>query len=324
MKMSLKNLLIFFVLSALALTATCQVKFGKEAGPNEFKYLVYIEIQFDESVARSANEHHEYIAGGMIISDRWVLTVAHNFDSITLPSGRLYQPDNIHIVAGSKNRDADEGTEGAQIVNVNMAAVTMHPKWRDDKDETYDVALIYLGKKSLETSPTVEWAPLVDKDAVIEDLSDVTIAGWGRDETGYYPVMAHKGDMQIIPSEYCKKTLNDASDPNYFNEDRHLCYGCDEGTCSMGTLGDSGSPVVQFKNRNDEVVIGIHKGSCPEEPAKMCTSDTPGSAQDIRKIRGWIRDEMTAKDPQQRSFFQDFFENVAGAFWAAASAFGFR
>jgi len=319
MKMSLKNLLIFFVLSALALTATCQVKFGKEAGPNEFKYLVYIEIQFDESVARSANEHHEYIAGGMIISDRWVLTVAHNFDSITLPSGRLYQPDNIHIVAGSKNRDADEGTEGAQIVNVNMAAVTMHPKWRDDKDETYDVALIYLGKKSLETSPTVEWAPLVDKDAVIEDSSDVTIAGWGRDETGFYPVMAHKGDMQIIPSEYCKQNLNDASDPSdYFNEDRHLCYGCTEGTCSMGIEGDSGSPVVQFKNSNDEVVIGIHKGSCPEEPTKMCTSDEPGLAQDIRKIRGWISDEM-AKAPKQAPFFS--LEKITEAFSSAFDQF---
>jgi len=328
MKMSLKNLLIFFVLSALALTATCQVKFGVQAGPNEFKYLVYIEIQFDKSVLPRKYSggswktvSDKYAGGGVIIGDRWVLTCAHNFDSIG-----LHQPNNIKIVAGSKNRDADWRTDGAQIVNVNMAAVTMHEKWRDYDVgyENYDVALIRLTITRFQMSPTVQQAVLVDEDAVILDMSWVTIAGWGRNKTDRRPVMARKGSMQIIPSRYCKKKLNDASNRYFFIEDRQWCYGCTQGTCPMGTYGDSGSPVVRGRNDEEGVVIGIHKASCPADQARMCTSDTPGSAQDIRKIRGWIRDEMTAKDPQQRSFFQDFFENVAGAFWAAASAFGFR
>ena len=320
MKMSLKNLLIFFVLSALALTATCQVKFGVQAGPNEFKYLVYIEVEFD--VSDDESDDDTYAGGGVIIGDRWVLTCAHNFDS----QGQ-YQPNNIKIVAGSKDRDADWRTDGAQIFNVDMSAVIIHEKWLDYDVgyENYDAALIYLGRESFQMSPTVQQAVLVDKDAVVLDLSWVTIAGWGIDETGRRPVMARKGSMQIIPSRYCELTLNDPTDASdFFNEDHHLCYGCDEGTCSMGTEGDSGSPVVRGRNDEGGVVIGIHKASCPADQARMCTSDTPGSAQDIRKIRGWIRDEMTAKDPQQRSFFQDFFENVAGAFWAAASAFGFR
>merc|ERR1719427_1729993 len=293
MKMSLKNLLIFFVLSALALTATCQVKFGVQAGPNEFKYLVYIEVEFD--VSDDESDDDTYAGGGVIIGDRWVLTCAHNFDSIG-----QYQPNNIKIVGGSKNREADETTNGAQIFNVNMTAVIMHQNWRDNRDDSYDVALIHLYRESFRMSPTVQLAELASKYWVILDYTWVTIAGWGSTQTEYDPVMAHRGDMQkIIWPEYCELTLNDPTDASdYFNEDHHLCYGCDEGTCSMGTLGDSGSPVVQFRNRNDEVVIGIHKGSCPEEPAKMCTSDTPGLAQDIRKIRDWIRDEM-AKAPKQ-------------------------
>jgi len=285
MKMSLKNLLIFFVLSALALTATCQVKFGVQAGPNEFKYLVYIEVEFD--VSDDESDDDTYAGGGVIIGDRWVLTCAHNFDSIG-----QYQPNNIKIVAGSKNKDADERTNGAQIINVNMSAVTIHPEWRDYRDDCYDVALIYLGRKKFQMSPTVQLAVLVHKDAVIKYSSWVTIAGWGSTRTEYNPVMAHRGDMQkIIPSRYCQRTMNDADYPNFFNEDHHLCYGCTDGTCSMGTEGDSGSPVVQFKDRFDEegVVIGIHKASCPADRARICRPDSPGSMMDIRKIRDWIK-----------------------------------
>ena len=288
MKMSLKNLLIFFVLSALALTATCQVAHGEEVqSPFEFEYLVSLRMVylFENDITRLPGSR---TAGGVIIGDKWVLTVAHNFDSMD-----QCQPGRIKIVAGSKNINANERTEGAQIFNVNMAAVIMHQNWRDNHDDSYDVALIHLYRESFQMSPTVQLAELASKYWVILDYTWVTIAGWGSTQTEYDPVMAHRGDMQkIIWPEYCELTLNDPTDASdYFNEDHHLCYGCDEGTCSMGTLGDSGSPVVQFRDRFDEVgvVIGIHKGCCPADRTRICRPDSPGSMMDIRKIRDWIK-----------------------------------
>jgi len=279
MKMSLKNLLIFFVLSALALTATCQVADGEEVrSPFEFEYLVSLRMVFlfENDITRLPESR---TAGGVIIGDKWVLTVAHNFDNMD-----QCEPGRIKIVAGSKNINADERTNGAQIFNVNMAAVTMHPNWRDNQDESYDAALIYLGRESFQMGPRVQPAVLVDENAEI-GRDDITIVGWGETENERFPEWAHMGELQIVPSENCVGGV--------FDKDHHLCYGCTDGNCPMTGRGDSGSPVVKFEDCLDHegTVIGIHKASYYQDRSVRCRPDTPGIAMDIRKIRGWIRNQ---------------------------------
>ena len=327
MKMSLKNLLIFFVLSALALTATCQVKHGQPAGRTEFKYLVYIEIEFALPADYDGSEDGPYLGGGVIIGDRWVLTAAHNFESVW-DRGVEYQPNNIKIVAGSKSDKADANTEGAQIFNVNMAAVEMDDGWKEDDDPSYDFALIYLGRnQQIRLTETVAVAVLIGENDRIRKRSRVTVVGWGRSETEENPEMARKGEMYIIPSRLCKEYLNLVRNARFpfFDQRFQLCYGCTErtGDCAMGAHGDSGSPVVQFRNHNDRigVVIGIHRASCAADSTIRCTPQQPGAAIDIRNIRGWIEETKEFVLRQQASFFP--FEKMAGAFSAAASAFGF-
>ena len=61
----------------------------------------------------------------------------------------------------------------------------------------------------------------------------------------------------------------------------------------MPTGGDSGSPVVQFKDGCDDVgvVIGIHKASCPADRTVRCSPETPGIAMDIRELHEWMDKE---------------------------------
>jgi len=298
--MSLKNFkLILFVLSALALTATeCQVSHGEEVQTHlEFKYLVSIKTY------RQSNCKKRFRHGGVVISEKWVLTDAHSVDTENI-DGRMCQVGRIEIVAGSKNWNANDKTVGAQVVSVGPEAVIVHPKYIEG-DKTYDVALIYLGKKSFQKSYAVEWAPLAHKDYKIKN-NDITIVGWGATEKEKFPVWPHRGQLKLVARKTCE-----CGD---FDGDHNLCYGCGSRGCLTGP-GDSGSPVVHYAKTGPFVrphVIGIHKGK---------RLGTWGIAVDVRKIRVWIRDEQRAKEARQASFFH--FEKMAGAFSAAASAFGF-
>jgi len=288
--MSLRNLSIFFVLSALALTATCQVRGREVKSASEFKYLVSIKTFYDsiDKISRG---------GGVIINEYYVLTAAHNFD---VRMG--CKPGGIEIVAGSKNFKADEETEGVQILKEDMMAVIRHPNWIGG-DKTYDAALIWLSGKSLEMGPTVQRAPLADKNYKLES-EGVTIVGWGPTENEKSPDWPHQGEMKLVSSGNCEGGV--------FDKSHNLCYGCTIGTCLAGP-GDSGSPVVQKKGKR-VTVIGIHTERIDDGPNQW------GAGMDIRKIRGWISSEI-GEDPQRASFFP--FEKMAGAFSAAARAFGF-
>jgi len=233
-------------------------------------------------------------------------------------------------VAGSKSDKADANTEGAQIFNVNMAAVETDAGWKEDDDPSYDFALIYLGRnQQFRLTETVAVAVLIGENDRIRQRSRVTVVGWGRSETEETPEMARKGEVYIIPSRLCNEYLNLEEDRNarfpFFDQRFHLCYGCTArtGDCAMGAKGDSGSPVVKFRNHNDRigVVIGIQQASCPADRTIRCTPQQPGQAIDIRNIRGWIEETKEFVLRQQASFFP--FEKMVGAFSAAASAFGF-
>ena len=292
LKMRLKNLLIVFILCVLASTATSQVVLGVKARDDEFKYLVYIEVNYTNP---GIDLPTEFYGGGVIVNEKWILTVAHNFEN-RVEDNISYPPDKIIILAGTKN--IDSVGEHTQKKVVDMSAVISHQNFIQDDSDSYDIALIFLGKDTFNfRKEQVERALLVDPNLDIPVNTRITIVGWGvigvdRDGEEIEPDSALKGNLNLIPDEKCENL----SDLGGFDRNYHLCYGCLKGICSMTAEGDSGSPVVMVKDKS-EIVIGISQGGCTNMPMpKYCTPETPGAGMDIRKFRGWMNDKMQERE----------------------------
>jgi len=291
--MNLNIFLILFVLSVFSQAVTCQLVGGVAAKKGEFKYLVYIEVEFE----LDGTQTERYQGGGVIVSPKWVLSAAHNFDS-EVRRGKSHPPDAVTILAGAKNIKAVGGF--TQKKKVEISAVVRHEKYREAADR-YDVALIFLGKSPFQMSERVQPANLARDGWNAEEFKECVIVGWGSfglDDGGFNiaPDVARKGKAFILPASVCEEHFEGDFYGNY-----HICYGCHRGCrgCAMAASGDSGSPVVQIVD-GEEVVVGIHQASCGEM-AEKCSEDSPGQAAEVGKFRGWMKDEM-----KKREFWESF------------------
>merc|ERR1712168_244130 len=309
--MSLENLLTLFVLSTLALTATSQVlnpQGGVAADRNEHKYLVWIRVKYNNAEGRV--DHSEY-GGGIIINERWILTAAHNFEDTTDDgqfTGR--KPDVVEIVAGTK--DLEVFDDDVQEISTDMSAVIMHQEYIESKSDRHDIALVLLKHQHLNYSHVVEAANLIKSNAPkFPAGTPVTIVGWGKRGIFENKNIAHKGTVKIIPDSHCN---NDVIGED-FKSGYHICYGCTEGRCPMGTQGDSGGPVVTA----DGVVVATHNGGCSESVenyyTRRMTWRCPGFGIDIRVFRGWIDEKMAEQYP----FFWRLLRSLKNNFLSAAN-----
>ena len=286
------------VLLSLSKKAACQLAGDVEVAKyDEFKYLVYVEAEFNYPSELNLKAE-KYYGGGVIVTYKWVLTCAHNFDA-EVKNGRSYEPDVVTVLAGAKNRTDEEGRGSwAQKRAVGMTAVLVHEEWQ--KDERFDIALIYLGGNPLKESGRVREANLVASASWRSDFYEVPmmIVGWGSfevDASGkeVEADVARKGSVLMRPAPFCEKNL----DKMKFDGNFHFCYGC-RGCkgCSMTASGDSGSPVVQIQN-GEEVVVGVQAAS-KMDLRRNCSEKYPGMAVDVGKFRGWMEKEMGRREWQ--------------------------
>ena len=298
---------------------------GEIAGDDEFYYLVEIEVNYMIPETNSfLLSPKTKIGGGVIVNEKWILTVAHIFGNV-VEDNISYPPDDIIIKAGTK--DIDSEGEHTQIKEVNMSAVIRHQNFIQYDSDSYDIALIFLGKDTFNfRKEQVERALLVDPNLDIPVNTRITIVGWGLvgvdlDGEEIESDQAHKGNLNLLPHEKCENS----PDWDGFDENYHFCYGCLEGMCSMAADGDSGSPVVMIKDES-EIVVGIHQSSC-EEMSEKCTPESPGMGMDIRKFRGWMNEKMQereAKFAEENAWRWAWLVKAMGyAGVAATSAFAF-
>merc|ERR1712168_675124 len=245
MQMNFRNLLALFVLSTLVLTATSQVQCGERANNDDHKYLVWVRVSWYDSEGKLLE--WEY-GGGILVNERWILTAAHNLER---------DPTQVEVIAGTKDVTVEED-HVQEFGTIDMSSVIRHQEWIENKSPDHDIALIFFKEKHFNgfmTTAVVEPAKFIESDApdVLRNTV-VTIIGWGfriqeADEEVDSASVAHKGNVRIIPNNFCEDLIGDV-----FNSEYRLCYGCTEGKCPQTTRGDSGGPVVNAEG----VVVAVH------------------------------------------------------------------
>ena len=111
---------------------------------------------------------------------------------------------------------------------------------------------------------------------------------------------------------YCQRCLNKRGEQKHFYLDYQWCIGCKNCTgCSLGSPGDSGSPVVQQKE-GIETAVGIMRGGKTEFPWS-CGIYSPVFAVKLSVFRNWMIRKM--KEREKRHTNERAQNNMTAAFF---------
>jgi len=245
----------------------------------------------DTSFANSV-ENATIKCGTILISDRWMLSAAHCYDSlqatfdIRSTSFRTYLPDFKESVLQKR--------------------VFKHPNYR--LPELYnDIALVELGRRI-----TFDYDKLGDTPTCVSSKFDfdektASVTGYGETEDGSGSAGKNLGTVNITLTNYnrCDKILSKyiSSKKNkkekycsalpYGIIDQHICGRPSAPVCSGGEIvypgackGDSGGP-VEVEENGRRVLVGLVSGSL------NCNSLNPEWFTRVAYFRDWIECIMT-------------------------------
>ncbi|XP_067929259.1 chymotrypsinogen A-like [Watersipora subatra] len=229
---------------------------GIESDHSESPYMVSLQGEAVKSTffGIPTSYSHAY-CGGTIISERWILTAAHCFRSIS-------DPDDWHARIASPNLERTSAELflhmiGKLVGNVNLQQmeyhaeeIIQHPDFNAKGDLENDIALVKL-KETIpfgETSRVGKVQRANSTDTFI--AGSCTAYGWGCDEigTGTADVIL-KANLPILTNEACSRYWDISP--------TQICAGGRSANMQSACHGDSGGPLVCKTAADDLKQVGV-------------------------------------------------------------------
>lgn len=198
-----------------------------------------------------------WICGGVLISERYVLTAAHCVHS---SSGRTLEFVRIGEHTLSKNVDCEKGVCAPQPQDITVEDIKIHEGFGGIPacPRCHDIALLRLSRPAelhpLHVLP-ICLATNLEEDLQIRSRADFIsklawVAGWGTIDPRRLKIPDVLQDVLLpISDEYCGSQLSVYPDP-----DMVLCAG---GERKDSCHGDSGGPLILRNNKHKKFVVGI-------------------------------------------------------------------
>ncbi|XP_060657033.1 collagenase-like [Drosophila nasuta] len=264
------QLLLVFVTSLLfqgskqaQYSLTNRIINGENAAPKQFPYQVFIE--------KHVNYDWKPNCGGVVISNRTVLTAAHCIkDSI----------DAFKIYFGTVDRTNIYET-GQQRLIVKRKNIIGHPEY-DPHELLNDIALIRLPAEIL-FDEYIQPAKLPDPDKLYDNEIGVA-SGWGiSDRDSWYA----KNNLQylnvtIFPYEDCKALVHKYNYAKFFPSS-FVCLKSSQGSPCKG---DSGGPLAIRNEDGTSTIVGLTSFGVSE----TCEPNMPGIFTRVSSFLQWIKE----------------------------------
>ncbi|XP_062131785.1 chymotrypsin-2-like isoform X2 [Drosophila sulfurigaster albostrigata] len=237
---------------------------GENAVPKQFPYQVYLEgrINYDWKTS----------CGGVIISNRTVLTAAHCIsDSI----------DALKIYFGTVDITNIYET-GQQRLIVKRKNIIVHPEY-DPHELRNDIALIRLPAEIL-FDEYIQPAKLPDPDKLYDNEIGVA-SGWGISDNSWYATNNLQYlNVTIFPYEDCKPLVHKYKGFHAsFYPTSNICLKPSQGiTCN----GDSGGPLAIRNEDGTNTIVGLTSFGLED----TCEPNMPDIFTRVSSFLQWIKE----------------------------------
>uniref|UniRef100_UPI003AACEE47 ovochymase-2 n=1 Tax=Centroberyx gerrardi TaxID=166262 RepID=UPI003AACEE47 len=265
---------------------TLRVVGGTEAAYGSHPWLV------------SLQNKGSHFCGGAILTDRWIMTAAHCFASMSKEflSG-------VRVVVGEFDRRVRDEEEQAFLIKT----VSVHEKYQRTLPMSYDIALLELDQRIL-LGASVQPICLPLPSENFPPKTRCIVGGWGRmKERGRVPAVLREVQLDLVEPARCKYVLQTIK-TSLLNQGPDqprppmtvLCAGPERGG-KDACQGDSGGPLVCPAGRGGGrwVAVGVTswgKG-CGRSWANNSSRPpsrrgSPGIFTDIRLLLPWIKSKL--------------------------------
>ncbi|KAH8301979.1 hypothetical protein KR044_001472, partial [Drosophila immigrans] len=234
---------------------------GFAATPKQFPYQVY----FDGLL----NSNWEPRCGGVIISNRIILTAAH----CILPKFLAYR---IYLGALNKTNALEEGQ---QQVDLDPSSVVVHPHW-DLSRLINDIALFVMPSK-IQFNAYIQPARLPDPRQSYENTHGV-VSGWGRTNS-----LSGKTDIlqyfyiDVLSNDECAKLIYKRQ-PGMLLPESYICL---KPSARSPCSGDSGGPLARKNSDGSSTLLGIASFVMDQQ----CTLGQPAVYTRVSSYLSWIK-----------------------------------
>ncbi|XP_049430393.1 ovochymase-2 isoform X1 [Epinephelus fuscoguttatus] len=254
----------------------------------------------------SLQNRGSHFCGGAILTDRWIMTAAHCFASLSKEflSG-------VRVVVGEFDQRVDDEEEQVLLIK----SVSLHEKYHHALPMSYDIALVELDQHILLGARVKPICLPLPNESIPPETSCI-VGGWGRmKEKGRLPAVLREVQLDLVDPAKCKNVLQTVKSSVLKQRPARpqqamtvLCAGPEKGG-KDACQGDSGGPLVCLAGSGSGhwVALGVTswgKGcgrswgnNSSRPPSKR---GSPGVFTDVRLLLPWIKRKLREADEQQQ------------------------